>query len=85
MEEVLRENDQIKMKRKRLPKDENKSEYRMKIAREKLEASIFTKKMQDMERIEHQLINRLEHTQDNRRNLLDQYNSMVFVSKPDNA
>lgn len=42
MEKVLREKDQIKNKKKIL-QDPNKSEYKMRIAREKLEANMYSK------------------------------------------
>lgn len=74
MEEVLRENDQMRTGKRRLHKDDNKSEYKMKIAREKLEANMFTRKMQDLERQESALVEKLEHTQDQRRNMFENYN-----------
>ena len=53
----------------------------MKIAREKLEANMYSKKMQDMERIENEIFERLQNTQDHRKTLLDKYQSMISVLK----
>ncbi|CAI2378208.1 unnamed protein product [Moneuplotes crassus] len=77
MEEIMRNQDLYKLKKKKLPVDKNKSEYRNRIAREKLEANSFNRKVQDLERVENDLIERLEDTQDHRRTLMDEYNSLV--------
>ena len=53
----------------------------MKIAREKLEANMYSKKMQDMERVENEIFERLQNTQDHRKTLLDKYQSMISVLK----
>lgn len=81
MEEVIRESDQAKSKNKKLVKENNKSEYKMRIAREKMEANIYNKKLQEMERIETSLVDRLENTQDTRKTLMDHYQSLVYLTK----
>jgi hypothetical protein len=43
MEEVLRETDLAKIKKKSFPKDSTKSEYKMRIARQKMEANLYNK------------------------------------------
>mmetsp|Transcript_15469 Transcript_15469/g.13506 ORF Transcript_15469/g.13506 Transcript_15469/m.13506 type:complete len:196 (-) Transcript_15469:23-610(-) len=79
MEEVMREQDQAKMKKKKIQKDINKSEYRNRIAREKLEANSYNRKVQDLERVESDLVDKLENTQDIRRNIQESYKSLVYT------
>lgn len=74
MEEILRDQDLHKMKKKKkLPLDKNKSEYRNRIAREKLEANSYNRKLQDLERLENDMIEKLENTQVNRKELMSEF------------